>query len=84
MSFIRDKQAEYESQLTYLLNFISGKVEPHEVGFATYRLDEEKQSKALHRACMELERRGQIERWFECPKLIVWKPKSIILTDTEN
>ena len=84
MSFIRDKQDEYEAQLAYLLRFISGQVEPHEVGFATYRLDDEKQSKALHRACMELERRNQIERWFECPKLIVWKPKSIILTDTEN
>ena len=81
MSFIRDKQTEYESQLTYLLNFISGKVEPHEVGFATYCLDEEKQSKALHRACMELERRGQIERWFECSKLIVWRPVAVILTD---
>jgi len=83
MSFA-NKQAEYETQLAYLLAFISGKVEPFEVGFATYRLDGEKQSKQLHRACMELERRNQIERWFECEKLIVWRPKSIILTDAEE
>jgi hypothetical protein len=83
MSFIH-KQDEYEEQLAYLLRFISGEVEPHEVGFCTYRLDDEKQSKQLHRACMELERRNLIERWFECPKLIVWRPKAaLILTDEE-
>lgn len=78
------KQQQYEAQLDYLLAFIGGKVEPHEIGFATYRLDDEAQSKALHRACMELERRGQIERWFECEKLIVWRPATIILTDEDS
>lgn len=83
MSFA-GKQAKYEEQLAYLLDFISGKVEPHEIGFATYRLGDEPQSKQLHRACCELERRGLIEPWFECEKLIVWRPKTIILTDEEK
>jgi hypothetical protein len=83
MSFA-GKHDKYEAQLDYLLGFISGKMEPYEIGFATYCLDDEKQSKQLHRACMELERRNLIERWFECPKLIVWRPKTaLILTDEE-
>jgi hypothetical protein len=83
MSFI-GKQNQYEAQLDWLLSFISGKVEPFEIGFASYRLDNDPQSKQLHRACMELERRGLIEPWFECEKLIVWRPKTVILTDKET
>jgi len=83
MSFAQ-KQEAYESQLAYLLTYIKGEVPPHQVGFCTYRTDDEKTSKQLHRACMELERRGLIERWFECEKLIVWRPVSIILTDEDT
>ena len=83
MSFARE-QDEYEAKLGYLLAYIKGEIEPHDVGFASYRTDNDTNSKQLHRACMELERRGLIERWFECEKLIVWRPAAIILTDSED
>lgn len=67
-----------------MLGYIKGEVGPGEIGFVSYRTDDEPQSKALHRACKELERRGLIEPWFECPKLIVWRPVTVILTDKEG
>ena len=77
----KQSQAEYESKLDYLLRFINGKIDPFEIGFASYPLDSDTQGKQLHKACLELERRGQVERWFECSKIVVWRPVSIIVTD---
>lgn len=61
-----------EENLGALLSFIRGEMFPHwGPGIYTYPLNDPDHK---HKACLELEKRGLIQRHWEDEKQVVWKP----------
>jgi hypothetical protein len=62
-----------DETLQELLSFIDGSA-GHGVGMRSYITDDLRQQK-IHEGCLELERRGKIERHVEDGDMVIWMPR---------
>jgi hypothetical protein len=66
-----------EDHLSFLLRFIRGEEQFSLLGagITTYS-DRDENNQRIYESCLELEKRGLIERHHDENNIIVWKPKS--------